>query len=219
LNITSCEALESTEDLKESSPVFQFGKLSMAAAFATTTPWLLKPSSVAFSVRGQAAQSVVVRAAGGPGNVQSVVTQDAVGVEVPRVDGEDEWYEVPVHKVTVKDRQKGVTHSFFVPEDQYILQTGEEQQINLPFSCRHGCCTACAVRVKSGELFQPQALGISAELKEKGYGLLCVGYPKSDIEVETQDEDEVYWLQFGQYFARNAIDRDDFALELAVADE
>jgi ferredoxin len=54
-----------------------------------------------------------------------------------------------------------------------------------------GCCTACAVRVKSGQLYQPEALGISAELKAKGYGLLCVGFPLSDIEVETQDEDEV----------------------------
>jgi len=30
-----------------------------------------------------------------------------------------------------------------------------------------GCCTSCAVRVKSGELRQPQALGISAELKSQ----------------------------------------------------
>ncbi|XP_016490580.1 ferredoxin C 2, chloroplastic-like isoform X2 [Nicotiana tabacum] len=60
-----------------------------------------------------------------------------------------------------------------------------------------GCCTSCAVRVKSGELRQPEALGISAELKSKGYALLCVGFPLSDLEVETQDEAEVYWLQFG----------------------
>ncbi|KAG0612308.1 hypothetical protein M758_6G017400 [Ceratodon purpureus] len=189
----------------------------MAAAFAARSP-LLGASTVALSgsssVSGRARfESVCVRAAG-PGSAQS-----AVDLEVPPVEEEEEWYEVPVHKVTVKDRQKGVTHSFFVPEDQYILQTGEEQKIELPFSCRHGCCTACAVRVKSGQLYQPQALGISAELREKGYGLLCVGYPLSDIEVETQDEDEVYWLQFGQYFARNAIERDDFALELALADE
>lgn len=30
-----------------------------------------------------------------------------------------------------------------------------------------GCCTSCAVRVKSGQLRQPEALGISAELKSK----------------------------------------------------
>ncbi|PPD84487.1 hypothetical protein GOBAR_DD18567 [Gossypium barbadense] len=53
----------------------------------------------------------------------------------------------------------------------------------------------------------------------EGYALLCVGFPSSDVEVETQDEDEVYWLQFGRYFARGPIERDDYALELALGDE
>ena len=30
-----------------------------------------------------------------------------------------------------------------------------------------GCCTSCAVRIKSGQLRQPEALGISAELKSQ----------------------------------------------------
>ncbi|KAF6171208.1 hypothetical protein GIB67_001923 [Kingdonia uniflora] len=123
------------------------------------------------------------------------------------------------HKVTVHDRGRGVVHEFLVPEDQYILHTAEAQDITLPFACRHGCCTSCAVRIKSGEIKQPEALGISAELKSKGYALLCVGFPCSDVEVETQDEDEVYWLQFGRYFARGPIERDDYALELAMGDE
>ncbi|KAL4029499.1 hypothetical protein IC575_007716 [Cucumis melo] len=126
---------------------------------------------------------------------------------------------IPSHKVTVHDRERGVVHEFVVPEDQYILHTAEAQSITLPFACRHGCCTSCAVRIKSGEIRQPEALGISAELKSKGYALLCVGFPSSDVEVETQDEDEVYWLQFGRYFARGPIERDDYALELAMADE
>ncbi|XVF11019.1 hypothetical protein REPUB_Repub07fG0233200 [Reevesia pubescens] len=74
---------------------------------------------------------------------------------------------IPTHKVTVHDRKQGVVHEFLVPEDQYILHTAESQNITLPFACRHGCCTSCAVRVKSGQLRQPEALGISAELKER----------------------------------------------------
>ncbi|MED6186429.1 Ferredoxin C 2, chloroplastic [Stylosanthes scabra] len=127
--------------------------------------------------------------------------------------------EVPTHKVTVHDRQRGIVHEFVVPEDQYILHTAESQNITLPFACRHGCCTSCAVRIKNGQIRQPEALGISAELKEKGYALLCVGFPFTDVEVETQDEDEVYWLQFGRYFARGPVERDDYALELAMGDE
>ncbi|KAH6780851.1 2Fe-2S ferredoxin-like superfamily protein [Perilla frutescens var. hirtella] len=135
------------------------------------------------------------------------------------VNGDARSSSVPSHKVIVHDRERGVVHEFYVPEDQYILHTAEDQNIKLPFACRHGCCTSCAVRVKSGELKQPEALGISAELKSKGYALLCVGFPSSDLEVETQDEDEVYWLQFGRYFARGPIERDDYALELAMGDE
>ncbi|KAK7263315.1 hypothetical protein RJT34_30903 [Clitoria ternatea] len=134
------------------------------------------------------------------------------GYQSPSVD-------VPTHKVTIHDRQRGIVHEFVVPEDQYILHTAESQNITLPFACRHGCCTSCAVRIKNGQIRQPEALGISAELKEKGYALLCVGFPSSDVEVETQDEDEVYWLQFGRYFARGPVERDDYALELAMGDE
>ena len=41
------------------------------------------------------------------------------------------------------------------------------QGLELPYACRLGCCTACAVKVKSGEMWQPHALGISRELKEQ----------------------------------------------------
>ncbi|KAI3828695.1 hypothetical protein L1987_02803 [Smallanthus sonchifolius] len=142
-----------------------------------------------------------------------------VSPEAPRSPRISVASSAPSHKVTVHDRQRDVVHEFYVPEDQYILHTAEAQNISLPFACRHGCCTSCAVRIKSGQLRQPEALGISAELKAKGYALLCVGFPTSDIEVETQDEDEVYWLQFGRYFARGPIERDDYALELAMGDE
>ena len=31
---------------------------------------------------------------------------------------------------------------------------------------------------------------------------MCVAYPTSDVELETVSEDEIYELQFGQYFAQ-----------------
>ena len=110
-----------------------------------------------------------------------------------------------LHKITVRDRNTGTTHQLDVPENRYILHSIEEQGVTLPFSCRNGACTACAVRVLSGNLEQPEAMGISPELKKQGYALLCVSYPRSDLEVETQDEDEVYELQFGRFFARGKV--------------
>ena len=133
---------------------------------------------------------------------------------------------VPSHRVTIHNRHRDEVLEIDVPEDRYVLWEAEDRGWHLPFACRMGCCTACAVRVVSGEMHQPQALGISRELKDEGYALMCVGYPKSDLVLQTVNEDEVYDLQFGQHFERHAldkksphIDRDDFALELADMDE
>jgi ferredoxin len=111
------------------------------------------------------------------------------------------------HSYTIKihNRQTGDRHTVRVAEDRYILQSAENQGVELPFSCRNGACTACAVRVNSGELHQPEAMGLSVELQKEGYALLCVSYPRSNIEVETQDEDEVYELQFGRYFGKGKV--------------
>ena len=111
------------------------------------------------------------------------------------------------HTVRIHDRQEGTYHTVEVPEDRYILHTAESQGVELPFSCRNGACTTCAVRVISGELYQPEAMGLSPELQRRGYALLCVSYARSDLEVETQDEDEVYELQFGRYFGKGRVKR------------
>jgi ferredoxin len=106
---------------------------------------------------------------------------------------------------TIRIRDRGTTHTLEVPENHYILQSAEKQGVELPFSCRNGACTTCAVRVLSGEITQPEAIGLSLELQSQGYALLCVSYARSDLEVETQDEDEVYELQFGQYFGKGKV--------------
>ena len=48
-------------------------------------------------------------------------------------------------------------------------------------------------------------MGLSPDLQRRGYALLCVSYAQSDLEVETQDEDEVYELQFGRNFGKGKI--------------
>jgi ferredoxin len=109
------------------------------------------------------------------------------------------------HTIQIHNRQTNTQHIFQVPSDRYILQSVENQGGELPFSCRNGACTTCAVRVLAGEVHQSEAIGLSQKLRDKGYALLCVSYPRSDLEVETQDEDEVYELQFGRYFAKGRV--------------
>ena len=104
------------------------------------------------------------------------------------------------HRVLIHHRQTNKDYTVVVADDRYVIHQAEEQGYELPFSCRNGACTACAVKVLSGEIYQPEAMGLSPELQKQGYALLCVSYAQSDLEVETQDEDEVYELQFGRYF-------------------
>ncbi len=109
------------------------------------------------------------------------------------------------YQVTIIDRQRQKEYTIRASSDRYILQTAENQGADLPFACRQGACTSCAVRVKSGTLTQPDAMGLSPSLRKKGYALLCVSYAQSDLVVETQDEDEVYEQQFGRYFAKGKV--------------
>ncbi len=109
------------------------------------------------------------------------------------------------HQIHIHDRQNNTHYKVQVPDDRYILHSAENQGVELPFSCRNGACTTCAVRVLSGEIYQPEAMGLSLELQKQGYALLCVSYARSDLFVETQDEDEVYELQFGRYFGKGKV--------------
>ena len=109
------------------------------------------------------------------------------------------------YTIEIHDRQNDIHHTLNVPDDEYILHSVEKQGKILPFSCRNGACTACAVKINSGEVYQPEAMGLSPELKKRGYALLCVSYARSDLQVETQDEDEVYMLQFGKYFGKGKV--------------
>lgn len=134
--------------------------------------------------------------------------------------------DAPTHKVKISNPACSQDLEVEVPEDRYILWEAEDQGLVLPYACRMGCCTACAVKVKSGELYQPQSLGVSKELRERGYGLMCVGFPLTDLELELCPDDLVYDEQFGKFFESQAtnpdatsVSRDDFAIELALGDE
>lgn len=101
---------------------------------------------------------------------------------------------------TVEINHQGETYAIQVPEDKIILRAACAAGIDLPSSCNAGVCTTCAAQIiDGGTVEQNDGMGISPELQEKGYALLCVSYPRSDLKIETEKEDEVYHLQFGQF--------------------
>jgi ferredoxin len=97
------------------------------------------------------------------------------------------------HQVTIHYR--GAVQTIAVPEDQTILEAAQSQGLDLPCSCLAGVCTSCAAQLVSGQVDQTEGMG--DDVGSLGYALLCVAYPRSDVEVIADKEEEVYRIRFG----------------------
>ena len=104
-----------------------------------------------------------------------------------------------VSTYTISVELDGTRHSFPCRADQTVLAAAEAAGIALPNSCCSGVCTTCAALLRSGTVHQPDAMGVKTELQEQGYALLCVSFPRSDLDVLGGQEDALYEAQFGQY--------------------
>jgi ferredoxin len=71
-----------------------------------------------------------------------------------------------------------------VAEDEYILEVAEDAGLRLPYDCRSGTCTTCMQKCLEGEIDQDLAFAISEEELEKGYRLICIGSPLSDVMLD-----------------------------------
>lgn len=100
---------------------------------------------------------------------------------------------------TVEIQHQGRTHTLAISEDQTILSAAQAAGLDLPYSCSAGVCTTCAAQILTGTVDQTDGMGVSPALQEQGYALLCVARPRSDLKIETEKEDTVYQLQFGQF--------------------
>jgi ferredoxin len=103
-----------------------------------------------------------------------------------------------INTYTAEIQHQGQTYVIPVPEDQTVLQAAELAGLALPTSCGAGVCTTCAALILNGQVEQSDGMGVSLELQQEGYALLCVAYPRSDLKIVTEKEEEVYQRQFGQ---------------------
>ena len=93
----------------------------------------------------------------------------------------------------------GSSHNFPCSSEQTVLAAAEAAGVALPSSCCSGVCTTCAALITEGTVHQPDAMGVKAELQQKGFALLCVSFPRSDLQLQAGQEDALYEAQFGQY--------------------
>lgn len=88
---------------------------------------------------------------------------------------------------TIKVIYDGDEHTFEVAPHQSILEAALELDIDLPYSCQAGMCTACLGICKTGKVKMDEEDGLTEKEIEKGYVLTCVAHPLTDdvlIEIE-----------------------------------
>ena len=96
-----------------------------------------------------------------------------------------------IHQVRLRNREG---RSYGVGEDQPILAALEAAGEVLPVGCRYGGCVTCAARLVSGEVAQAEQKALKPWQLERGYVLLCVARPRSDVvlDVGVESHDRLY---------------------------
>ena len=64
-----------------------------------------------------------------------------------------------------------------MPPNKTILEAALDQDIDMPFSCQSGLCTACRGKLLKGEVNMEEDDGLSEEEINNGYILNCVSKP------------------------------------------
>ncbi|MDQ3291181.1 MAG: ferredoxin--NADP reductase [Bacteroidota bacterium] len=86
---------------------------------------------------------------------------------------------------TVTILYEGSEYKVEVPKSETILEAALSQDIDLPFSCQAGLCTACRGRCLSGKVHLDEREGLSDAEMAEGYVLTCVGHPlTNDVIIE-----------------------------------
>ncbi|GAB4252794.1 MAG: phenylacetate-CoA oxygenase/reductase subunit PaaK [Ekhidna sp.] len=79
----------------------------------------------------------------------------------------------------------GEEYSITVKKNASILDTALDKELDMPYSCQSGLCTACRGKCVEGQVSIDEAEGLSQDELENNYVLTCVGKPLSDrVKIE-----------------------------------
>ena len=86
-------------------------------------------------------------------------------------------------------------------KDQDFISAARMNGIDSPNSFCLGVCIDCESMISEISEEQEDTMGLNDDLRSKGFALLCVAYPKSDLNIIIVKEvdDDLYKDQFGKY--------------------
>lgn len=96
------------------------------------------------------------------------------------------------YKIQLINKSKDLDIIFNCLEDKFILEAAEENNINLPYSCRIGSCSTCLAKIITGNVNQSDQTFLEEKHLKKGFILLCVAYPISNLIISTHEEENLY---------------------------
>ncbi|MFT6969659.1 MAG: ring-1,2-phenylacetyl-CoA epoxidase subunit PaaE [Roseivirga sp.] len=126
----------------------------------------------------------------GPGPMMDIVEKSLAALDIQKSQVNKESFTSDLSKkeaVSTKAVAREVTiiydgeeHKYSVAPGETILERGLEEDIDLPFSCQSGLCTACRGKCISGKVQMDEDEGLSEAEINEGYVLPCVSHPITD---------------------------------------
>ena len=84
--------------------------------------------------------------------------------------------------------------SYQVDNKRPLLDSLNEQGVDLPYGCKYGGCITCAAKLIVGEVDQRRQVALNNRQINDGYIILCVARPKSNLilEIGVESHDKLY---------------------------
>jgi ferredoxin len=97
-----------------------------------------------------------------------------------------------IYKVRLLNKEHNLDATINISSDKFILEAAEDNNIELPYSCRAGSCSTCLGKVLEGGVDQPDQSFLDEDQIANGFVLTCVAYPTSNSTISTHEEENLY---------------------------